>query len=210
MSPAIRKRLIQIGFLVFLQAVMLFASVGKWDWWNAWVYLGLYLAFLVFNAVILLGKHKELVEERSQIGEGAKGWDKLIGGISAFGGVLIMLLAGLDERFGWPGSIRLETACRLPADGLNLPALHLGDGLQPLFLDHCPHPEGTRPHRPDRRAIPFHPPPRVLQPALFLYHPAHCPGFALGVHPDAVAGGQSLHPDGPGRPHSAERTAWLS
>ena len=107
MSPAIRKRLVQVVFLVLLQAVILFASVWKWNWWNAWAYLGLYLAFLAVNAFVLLGKHKELVEERSQIGEGAKGWDKIIGGISAFGGLLILILAGLDERFGWPGTIRL-------------------------------------------------------------------------------------------------------
>jgi ABC-type microcin C transport system permease subunit YejB len=37
------------------------------------------LVFLAFNAFILLGKHKDLVEERSQVGEGAKSWDKLIG-----------------------------------------------------------------------------------------------------------------------------------
>jgi protein-S-isoprenylcysteine O-methyltransferase Ste14 len=109
MTPAIRKRLVQIGFMVLLQAVILFASAWKWNWWNAWAYLGLYLAFLAFNAFVLLGKHKELVEERSQIGEGAKGWDKIIGGISAFGGLLILILAGLDERFGWPGAIRLGT-----------------------------------------------------------------------------------------------------
>ncbi len=52
-----------------------------------------------------LGKHKELVEERSQIGEGAKGWDKIIGIITGIGGFAILILAGLDERFGWAGSI---------------------------------------------------------------------------------------------------------
>ena len=108
MTPAIRKRLVQILFLVLFQAVILFVAVWKWNWWNAWAYLGLYLAFLAFNAIVLLGKHKDLVEERSQIGEGAKGWDKVIGGISAFGGLLILALAGLDERFGWPGAIRTE------------------------------------------------------------------------------------------------------
>jgi protein-S-isoprenylcysteine O-methyltransferase Ste14 len=107
MTPAIRKRLVQIGFLVIIQAVALFASVWKWNWWNAWAYLGLYLVFLAFNAFILLGKHKELVEERSQVGEGAKGWDKIIGLISGIGGFAIIILAGLDERFGWAGSIPL-------------------------------------------------------------------------------------------------------
>ncbi len=108
MTPAIRKRLAQILFLVFIQAVILFISAWKWDWWNAWAHLGLYLAYLAFNAVFLISKHKELVEERSRVGAGTKGWDKIIGGISAFGGLLILALAGLDERFGWPGAIRTE------------------------------------------------------------------------------------------------------
>jgi protein-S-isoprenylcysteine O-methyltransferase Ste14 len=105
MSPAIHKRLLQIGFLVLIQAVVLFASAWKWNWWNAWAYLALYLIFLAFNAFVLLGKHKALVEERSQVGEGAKGWDKLIGLITGLGGFLILIIAGLDERFGWAGSI---------------------------------------------------------------------------------------------------------
>jgi protein-S-isoprenylcysteine O-methyltransferase Ste14 len=108
MTPAIRKRLVQIGFVVLIQAVLLFLSIWKWTWWNAWAYLGEYLAFLVFNVFVLLPHHKDLVEERSQIGEGAKGWDRVIGGIAAFGGLLILILAGLDERFGWPGGIRIE------------------------------------------------------------------------------------------------------
>jgi len=107
MTPAIRKRLVQIGFLVLIQAIILFASVWRWDWWNAWAYLDLYLVFLAFNAFILLGKHKELVEERSQVGQGAKGWDKIIGLITGIGGLLIILFAGLDERFDWAGSIPL-------------------------------------------------------------------------------------------------------
>jgi protein-S-isoprenylcysteine O-methyltransferase Ste14 len=107
MTPAFRKRLAQIGFLVLIQAAVLFASAGKWNWWNAWAYLGQYLAFLAFNAVILFGKHKELVEERAQIGEGAKSWDKVIAMISGAGGIAILILAGLDERFGWAGSIPL-------------------------------------------------------------------------------------------------------
>jgi len=107
MTPAIRKRLVQIGFLVLIQAIILFASVWRWDWWNAWAYLDLYLVFLAFNAFILLGKHKELVEERSQVGQGAKGWDKIIGLITGIGGLLIIFFAGLDERFDWAGSIPL-------------------------------------------------------------------------------------------------------
>ena len=105
MSPALHKRIVQIGSVVFIQAVALFTSVWSWTWWNAWAYLGLYLVFLIFNAFILLGKHKELVEERSQVGEGAKGWDKVIGILTGIGGFAILILAGLDKRFGWIGNI---------------------------------------------------------------------------------------------------------
>jgi protein-S-isoprenylcysteine O-methyltransferase Ste14 len=105
MTPSIRKRLVQIGFLVLIQAIALFACAWEWNWWNAWAYLGEYLVFLAFNAAILLGRHKELVEERSKIGEGAKGWDKIIGLITGVGGIAILIVAGLDERFGWAGII---------------------------------------------------------------------------------------------------------
>jgi protein-S-isoprenylcysteine O-methyltransferase Ste14 len=107
MTPAIRKRLGQILFLFLLQAVILFISAWRLDWWNAWAFLGLYLVFLVFNAILLLGRHKELVEERSRVGEGAKGWDKVIGLIGTVFGLLILVLAGLDERFDWPGTLPL-------------------------------------------------------------------------------------------------------
>jgi protein-S-isoprenylcysteine O-methyltransferase Ste14 len=107
MTPAIRKRLVQIGVLVLVQAVILFASVWKWNWWNGWVYLVEYLVYLAFNAVILLRGHKELVEERSQVGVGAKGWDKIIGLITGLGGIAILIISGLDERFAWPGMIPL-------------------------------------------------------------------------------------------------------
>ncbi|MBI4731312.1 MAG: isoprenylcysteine carboxylmethyltransferase family protein [Chloroflexi bacterium] len=108
MTPAIRKRLAQILFLVLIQAVILFASVWKWDWWNAWVYIGIYLAFLIFNVIVILPGHKDLAEERSRVGEGTKSWDRVIASIGAFGGLLILALAGLDERFGWAGAIRTE------------------------------------------------------------------------------------------------------
>ena len=54
MSPAIRKRLVQIGFLVLIQAVALFTSGWRWDWWNTWAYLGLYMVFLDSDIAIPL------------------------------------------------------------------------------------------------------------------------------------------------------------
>ncbi len=109
MTPAIRKRLVQIGFLVLFQAVLLFGAAGNMKWGTGWAYLILYVAFIAMNGLILFPRKesREMIEERSQIKEGSKGWDKIIGGIVAFFGPAILVIAGLDERFGWPGRVGL-------------------------------------------------------------------------------------------------------
>jgi protein-S-isoprenylcysteine O-methyltransferase Ste14 len=109
MTPAIRKRLFQIGFLVILQGVLLFASAGTMKWASAWAYLALYVAFIAMNGLILFPRKdsREMIEERSQIKEGAKGWDKIIGGINVVLGLAMLVVAGLDLRFAWAGQVRL-------------------------------------------------------------------------------------------------------
>ena len=105
MTPAIRQHLFQIVFLVLIQAVILFVSVWRLDWWNAWAYLALYLAYLILTAIVLLGRHPDLVEERSRVGEGAKSWDKVIAMITGVGFISLLILAGLDERQAWTGPL---------------------------------------------------------------------------------------------------------
>lgn len=124
MTPGVRKRLIQITAVVLVQAAALFVSAGKWNWWNVWVYLGEYLIYLVINAAIILQGHKDLAEERSQVGPGAKGWDKFISLFSTVCGLAILVLAGLDERFSWTGSFQL---------GIELAAFVLLGLSYPLF-----------------------------------------------------------------------------
>jgi protein-S-isoprenylcysteine O-methyltransferase Ste14 len=97
------KRLVQIGLLVLIQAVTLFGSAWRLNWVEGWAYLGLYLAFIALNAVLMLSKPGgvELVKERSQIKENAKGWDKRIGLLIGLFGPGMLLVAGLDDRRSW-------------------------------------------------------------------------------------------------------------
>jgi len=115
------KRLIQIGFLVLIQAVALFGAAWRLNWIQGWAYLGLYLAFIALNAVLMLSKPGsiELIKERSQIKENAKGWDKVIGLLFGLFGPGMLIVAGFDERWGW--SPRLPVA--LQAAGFVLVAL---------------------------------------------------------------------------------------
>jgi protein-S-isoprenylcysteine O-methyltransferase Ste14 len=103
---ALNRRLTQIALIVVFQAAILFFSSGTLAWGAAWAYLALYLAFIGLNAILILPKGTDLIEERSQVKKNAKTWDVIVAGIATtVFGPLILLISGLDYRFGWPGFI---------------------------------------------------------------------------------------------------------
>jgi protein-S-isoprenylcysteine O-methyltransferase Ste14 len=101
-KKGILRRLIQIVLQVLVIAAVLFGASGRPDWWMAWLYLGVYVVGVCVNAVLMLRINPELIAERSRVGAGTKGWDKLIAGSAILtGGIVVPLVAGLDMRFGW-------------------------------------------------------------------------------------------------------------
>jgi protein-S-isoprenylcysteine O-methyltransferase Ste14 len=119
-SQAVRRRMIQIGFLVITQSAVLFLSAGTLRWIEAWVYILLYIAFIALNAILILPKGTGLMEERSKIGAGAKSWDLRLAVWITILGAAILLVAGLDQRFSW--SQPYETWLQWLAAALILPA----------------------------------------------------------------------------------------
>ena len=110
-APSLRagilKRFVQIILTVVVQAVVLFLSAGKFTWWEAWVYVGIYLVGIAINATLMLRYSPETIAERAE-SRGMKDWDKVIGGLWAVLYFIVMLLvAGLDARFGWTGQVAL-------------------------------------------------------------------------------------------------------
>jgi protein-S-isoprenylcysteine O-methyltransferase Ste14 len=105
MAPDVKagivKRAVQVFFLIAFQAAMLFLSSGRLDWLWAWVYVGFYLAAALINATFMLRYSPETIARRAEA-TGMKDWDKVVGGL--FGVmyfVIILLISGLDVRFGW-------------------------------------------------------------------------------------------------------------
>ena len=94
----ILRRFVPVVFSVAITSVCLFGSVGRLDWLNAWVLLGLnFVASIVTTA--LLWRYPELLAERSNIKAG-KSWDKAIVGIVVLLGPMgTWITAGLDTRF---------------------------------------------------------------------------------------------------------------
>ncbi|MBE7553765.1 MAG: isoprenylcysteine carboxylmethyltransferase family protein [Anaerolineales bacterium] len=101
-TAGIIRRLAQVIVGTLLQAMILFLSAGRLAWGMAWAYLGVYIGVIVVTMMVLLKISPELIAERAQLRADAKSWDKPLAAIiSLFGPLVILLVAGLDERFGW-------------------------------------------------------------------------------------------------------------
>jgi protein-S-isoprenylcysteine O-methyltransferase Ste14 len=89
-----------------LMAGLLFLVAGTWNYWQAWVYLIINMILLLLMSTIL-SPNAELVEERLNPKQGMKGWDKFYFAVTTPLYVIALLLAGLDQRFGWTTNMPL-------------------------------------------------------------------------------------------------------
>lgn len=99
MREAIATYVLKQTIYVFLVACTLFLMGGTTAWLQAWVYLGMMLVIIIANSLVT---EPSLLAERSRLQEGTKRWDILLSSFTALWGPLIVLvIAGLDKRFGW-------------------------------------------------------------------------------------------------------------
>ncbi len=109
------KRILQVVLVLLFMIAMLFLSSGRLSWMWAWIFIALNLVGILINGVILLRFNPETIAERA-VATGAKDWDKIVGGLwGVVYYVLMLLVAGLDVRFGWTA--------------LQVPALNLAGGI---------------------------------------------------------------------------------
>ncbi len=102
-SHPVTRRFAQIGVLILVYAALLFGAAGRLDWAAGWAYMGLYLAFIALNAVLLLPGHRELIAERGRVAPNTQRWDRVLAAFYTLAGPAILVVAGLDQRFGWTG-----------------------------------------------------------------------------------------------------------
>ena len=103
-TVVITKYMLQAGLFTLVQVASLFIASGRLDWVMAWVYIGVHLAGMGVNALVLIPTNPELVVERAQF-RGKRDLDRALAGVMAlYGPASICIVAGLDVRFGWsPG-----------------------------------------------------------------------------------------------------------
>jgi protein-S-isoprenylcysteine O-methyltransferase Ste14 len=95
-----------IGMLAvyLLIPLLLFVCAGDLGWWQAWVYSVLIVAAGVGGRILAERRHPGLMAERQSIEkfQDAKAWDKVLAPLTALSiGYPLMIVAGLDHRFGW-------------------------------------------------------------------------------------------------------------
>jgi protein-S-isoprenylcysteine O-methyltransferase Ste14 len=105
MGHSIFKGLLKIGAFMAVSVVIFFLCAGRLNLVMAWVYVAIVLVNTIVTSLLM---DPELIGERSEIKKGTKGWDIvpaiLIGRV---GPLVILIVAGLDVRFGWSPQVPL-------------------------------------------------------------------------------------------------------
>ncbi len=92
--------------IVFM-GVALFWSAGRIDWWPAWALIAVMLAWITATAIVILYFNPDLMAERLGPRKGGKLWDTAIMSIVGLLGLALLIVAGLDQRYGWTGGFPL-------------------------------------------------------------------------------------------------------
>jgi protein-S-isoprenylcysteine O-methyltransferase Ste14 len=77
---------------------------GDFSWWQAWIYSLLIVAAGIGGRICSERRHPGLLAERQNIKkfQSAKAWDKVLAPLMALSlGFPLVIVAGLDHRFGW-------------------------------------------------------------------------------------------------------------
>ena len=110
------KAWLRFAAFTLLFPMILFIAAGRLDWVWGWVYVGIVVSFTFVSRIIVIRTNPDLIAERAQFleREDVKGWDRLIlFFLLLIGPLAMMIVAGLDERFGW--SPRISVTLRVVA-----------------------------------------------------------------------------------------------
>src|SRR6202012_3249009 len=111
------KALISLAILMIIMAALIFIAAGTLDYWQAWVFLAVYLASSLGITLYLMGRDPMLLQRRRRGGPTAEKQpaQKIIMSFTSLGFIALLVLPALDHRFGWSD---LSAAVELLGDAL--------------------------------------------------------------------------------------------
>ncbi len=95
-----------IGFAIYLllNPALLFINAGTLKWTRAWTYSGIVIVLTLVSRFAMFRWNPDLAAERANYRtvEGVKSWDRILSAlVGIYGNMAILIVAGLDKRFGW-------------------------------------------------------------------------------------------------------------
>ena len=96
-------------FFVIVEPFLPLLISRHWDWWEAWVFAILCVFGFIISRALAARRNPSLLAERARFmqHEDAKAWDKLLAPLLGIGGILVLVVAGLDALFAWPPEFSL-------------------------------------------------------------------------------------------------------
>jgi len=91
-----------------LPAVVIFSTAGRWDLWNVWAYIGIFVGLLLFQNLAMYRISPDLLKERIKPAARGRGHGWLLGQLALMSFlILFFMVAGLDQRFHWSDRVPL-------------------------------------------------------------------------------------------------------
>jgi protein-S-isoprenylcysteine O-methyltransferase Ste14 len=98
-----RRGLVSLVALIVVMGALIFVPAGTLDYWQAWLFLACYFAASLIVSAWLFRNDPALLERRMRGGPFAEGErnQKVIMTITSLGFLALLVVPGLDHRFGW-------------------------------------------------------------------------------------------------------------
>jgi protein-S-isoprenylcysteine O-methyltransferase Ste14 len=116
MGILIVKTIAGFAFLMLVLALALFLSAGSLNFWQAWIYLGVFSVCTLLITAYLIKNDPKLLARRVQAGPTAETQksQQIIQSLASFFFIGLFIVSGLDFRFHWS---EVPTFITLIADG---------------------------------------------------------------------------------------------
>jgi Putative protein-S-isoprenylcysteine methyltransferase len=94
---------VALAFLAGVLCALLFGTAGTLRYWQAWIYVAIFLGASVLTTLYLMKKDPALLARRMRGGPTfeKEGTQRIIMGFTSLGFIALLVVSALDHRFGW-------------------------------------------------------------------------------------------------------------
>ena len=98
---------VRLVVLTTIFPLFIFPFAGRWNWRMAWLLVAAMIIATLASRLLVFKVHPDLLDERANSlnAPNTKPWDKVLSPAMAITPLLILMVAGLDERFHWSAEL---------------------------------------------------------------------------------------------------------